>query len=142
MNDVKKLNEDQIIELEQEHNICIDRETLQYNNDSHDAQYGWEPLPEEWTKGMKMDTNKTEKRALLTKTKQYGIWTRQLYYIGTVVSDNSDKWHWLGDREWEDIGGLIFASRQDAVDYLQELEDSTYYLGHGEYAPPDYRIKK
>jgi len=43
-----ELTEDQIISIEQDHNVCIDRDTLQYNQDNIDAVYGWDILPENW----------------------------------------------------------------------------------------------
>ena len=46
---MKTLTEDQIVAIEQEHNVWIDRKTLQYNvGGGYDATYGWSPLPEEW----------------------------------------------------------------------------------------------
>ena len=46
---MRKLTEDQIIAIEQAHNVWIDTETLQYNvGGGYDAEYGWVPLPTEW----------------------------------------------------------------------------------------------
>ena len=43
------LTTDQIISIEQTHNVWIDRETLQYNVDGgYEAVYGWSALPQAW----------------------------------------------------------------------------------------------
>jgi len=35
--------------IEIEHNVYVDRETMQYNvGGGHDAEYGWLPIPKEW----------------------------------------------------------------------------------------------
>jgi len=56
---MKQLTEDQIVKLEQQHNVYIDRKTQQYNVGSgYDAEYGWMSLPDEWieevTRGKKI----------------------------------------------------------------------------------------
>ena len=39
---------DQIRHLEITHNVFIDPDTMQFNRDSQDAEYGWEPIPSDW----------------------------------------------------------------------------------------------
>ena len=34
--------------IERERNVYIDRDSNQFNLESYDAAYGWEPIPEEW----------------------------------------------------------------------------------------------
>lgn len=53
---MKKLTEDQIVEIEQQHNVYVDRETQQFNvGGGYDAEYGWDHLPEEWIEEVTCD---------------------------------------------------------------------------------------
>ncbi|MCP3681802.1 MAG: hypothetical protein GY861_03845 [bacterium] len=42
------MNREQAEILEKKHNVVIDEKGLQWN--INDAQYGWEPIPDEWLK--------------------------------------------------------------------------------------------
>jgi len=34
--------------IERKRNVYVDRYTSQFNLESHDVVYGWQPIPEEW----------------------------------------------------------------------------------------------
>lgn len=44
---------EQALGIEQKHNVYVDSETMQYNQDGHDAVYGWRPIPKEWINEVK-----------------------------------------------------------------------------------------
>ena len=48
MNTQNTITKEQATEIEQQHNVCVDIETMQYDNESHDAETGWMPIPEDW----------------------------------------------------------------------------------------------
>ena len=41
-----KMTNDQKQQLERDHNVVIDIDTMQYN--TNDTEYGWQPIPTEW----------------------------------------------------------------------------------------------
>ena len=44
-----KLTNGQVMEIEEKHNVYVDRDTMQYNiGGGYDAIYGWQPIPKEW----------------------------------------------------------------------------------------------
>ena len=48
MNTRNIITTEQAAEIERQHNVCVDIEAMQYNNESRDAEYGWLPIPAEW----------------------------------------------------------------------------------------------
>ena len=49
------ITQEQSIEIERQYNVCIDIETMQYNNESHDAETGWMPMPSTSKPGILME---------------------------------------------------------------------------------------
>ena len=41
-----RLTADQKQQLERDHNVVIDIDTMQYN--TNDTEYGWQPIPTDW----------------------------------------------------------------------------------------------
>ena len=48
MNTQNTMTAEQAQQIEQTHNVCVDIDTMQYNNDSHDSTYGWYMIPQAW----------------------------------------------------------------------------------------------
>ncbi len=62
------------------------------------------------------------------------IWVDCHYYAGTCNAPTNG---WVKD----DYGTtLVFRAYKDAQECIDELEDGTYQLSHGEYSRPDYTI--
>lgn len=60
-----KLTTDQIEAIEQNHNVCVVDD--QYNRESHDAEHGWSPLPDEWIKEACVSIKEVRERNGLTQ---------------------------------------------------------------------------
>jgi hypothetical protein len=52
--------------IEQNHNVCVDIESEQFNRDSHDSEYGWDVIPDEWIKEVCVTIKDVRQRFLLS----------------------------------------------------------------------------
>lgn len=66
---------------------------------------------------------------------KYLIWTEHHYYAGTFHVPKDD---FVRDEAW--APPQQFASIDDAERWVREHTPTVHYLGHGEYARPDYTI--
>lgn len=64
----------------------------------------------------------------------YAIKVKTYYYAGTF--------HAVPDHFWCDNGPSreIFKTREAALKQVSELDSGIYYLSHGEYERPDYKV--
>ena len=68
---------------------------------------------------------------------RYGIWKVNHFYRGTI---NSPRDGWVKDGADRP---LFFESADEAIDKAHEMSGTgTYYLDHGEYARPEYRVRR
>ena len=47
-NETMKLTQEQVLEMENQHNVYIDVDSMMFTNGKREDIYGWRPIPSEW----------------------------------------------------------------------------------------------
>lgn len=66
----------------------------------------------------------------------FSILQKRHFYPGTLNVDS----RWLVFDSESPYDQNTFETKSEAVDFMNELDNRTYYLSHGEYSAPDYKV--